>query len=394
MTTINGQSRIHDLLVRSTRPAGQEPEEGDQTKEAIKASVANKADVFVGKMVGGTSLTSTVASGDATGAALEAAKVAAKALPTTPAVSEGVVKGATVVSGAVAAAKGDHFAAAMTAKSVLQNSPSLKPLAVVADAVMIATGDKKIEQTIQEVTKEAKKVVSPLTTSGDRVKSGLKLAQHTQSGVVLSQQLLGAFRDLGKWMGKFPAFKGFTQGVGRMSASLSASPLGIVVRKLGKLMPVINLAALANSVRIGIDIWRDPRSSATSKALVAGSVASGAVIFGASIATGGAALVPAAAAFGIASELGLMATRKRDLEEGNTDRQMASYIANPIEGAKAFGDLLSNTAEGIAKDVTKIFTKLGDKLTGRAAAPAAAATSAISKKATPSGMLGAAPKFD
>lgn len=393
MSTINGQSRIHDLFVRSSRPAAEEPQEGDQTKEAIKASVANKADVFVGKMVGGTAISSTVASGDATGAALEAAKVAAKALPTTPAVAEGVVKGATVVSGAVAAANGDHFAAAMTAKTVLQNSPSLKPLAVVADAVMIATGDKKIEETIKEVKKEAKKVVSPLTTSGDRVKSGLKLAQHTQSGVVLTQQLSGALRGIGGWLAKFPVFKGFTQGVGRMSAALSASPLGVMVRKLGKLMPVINLAALANSVRIGIDIWRDPRSSVTSKALVAGSVASGAVIFGASIATGGAALVPAAAAFGIASELGLMAARKRDLEEGNTDRQMASYIANPIAGAKAFGELIGNTAAGIAKDVTKVFTKLGDKLTGRAAVPAAPA-SALSKKAAPSGMLGAAPKFE
>lgn len=388
MSTINGQSRIHDLFVRSTRPAAEEPQEGDQTEDAIKASVANKTDVFVGKMVGGTSISSTVANGDATGAALEAAKMAAKTLPGNPAVAEGVVKGATVVSGAVAAAKGDHFAAAATAKTVLQNSPSLKPLAVVADAVMIATGDKKLEETIQEVSKEAKKVVSPLTTKGDRLKSALKLAQHTQNGVVLSQQLTGAARGIGSWLGRFPLFKGLTEGMGRMAAAVSASPLGTLVRKLGKLMPVINFAALANSVRIAVDIWRDPRSSATSKALVTGSVASGAVIFGATLVTGGAALVPAAAAFGIATELGLMATRKRDLEEGNTDRQMASYLANPAEGAKALGKLVSDTASTIAGDVKAVVKKLGDKLSGRKPA------SEANGKAAPSGRLGAVPKFD
>ncbi len=395
MSTINGQSRIQDLFVRSTRPAAQEPQEDDQTKDAIKASVANKADVFVGKMVGGTSINSTVANGDATGAALEAAKVAAKALPTSPAVAEGVVKGATVVSGAVAAANGDHFAAAMTAKKVLENSPSLKPLAVVADAVMIATGDKKIGETIQEVKKEAKKVVSPLTTTGDRVKSGLKLAQHTQSGVVLTQQLGEALRGIGGWLSKFPLFKGAIDGAGRFAATVSASPLGTLVRKLGKLMPVVNLAALANSVRIAIDIWRDPRSSKTSKALVTGSIASGAVIFGATLVTGGAALVPAAAAFGVATELGLMATRKRDVEEGNTDRQMAAYITNPVAGAKAFGKLVSETASSIGRDLGKIIGKLSAKLTGREApvADSAVAPAAKNAKAAPSGRLGAVPKF-
>ncbi len=385
MTSINGQSRIHDMFVRSGRPA-EEPQEGDQTEDAIKASVANKTDVFVGKMLGGTSISTTVANGDATGAALEAAKVAAKTMTNSPVVAEGLTKGATVVSGAVAAAKGDHFAAAATAKTVLQNSPSLSKLSVVADAVMIATGDKKLEATIQEVKKEAKKVVSPTATTGDRWKSGLKLAQHTQSGVILSQQLVDAGGDLLRWLGKAPAFQGLTKGLGRVGSAIAASPLGTVVRKLGKLMPVLNLAALANSVRIAIDIWRDPRSSKTSKTLVAGSIASGVVLFGASVVTGGAALVPAAAAFGVASELGLMATRKRDLEQGNTDRQMAHYFTNPVEGAKAFGNLVTDTGKAIATDLKKIVTKLGDKLTGRSAAP--------EEKAAPSGRLGAAPKFN
>ncbi len=390
MSTINGQSRIHDMFVRTSRPAAPEAQEGDQTEEALKSSVANKTDVFVGKLVGGTTLTSNVASGDAAAAAVEAAKVAAKTMSASPEVAEGIAKGATVVSGAVAAAKGDHFAAAMTAKAVLKNSPSLSKLSVVADAVMIATGEAKVSETVEQVSKEVKKVVSPLTTRGDRVKSGLKLAQHTQNGVVLAQQLSGAATGIGKWLGKFPAFKGMTAGIGRLAATVSASPLGVLVRKLGKLMPVLNLAALANSIRIAIDIWRDPRSSNTSKGLVAGSIASGAVLFGASVITGGAALVPAAAAFGVATELGLIATRKRDLEAGNTDRQMLSYLANPVEGAKAFGGVISEAARGIAKQVTTMFTKLGDKLTG--AAPAATPTA--SKKAAPSGMLGAAPKLN
>lgn len=385
MTQITGQSRIHDMFVRSSRPEAA-PEEGDKTEEAIKASVANKTDVFVGKMVGGTTISSTVVKGDATGAALEAAKVAAKTIAPTPEMAEGITKSATVVAGAVAVAKGDHFAAAATAKKVLNDSPTLKPLAVVADAVLIATGDKKLTETVEEVKKEAKKVVSPTTTTGDRWKSGLKLAQHTQSGVILGQQLAGAVKDLGAWLGKASAFKGITEGFGRIGQALSASPLGVAARKLGKLMPVLNLAALANSVRIAIDIWRDPRSSKTSKGLVAGSVASGVVLFGASFVTGGAALIPAAAAFGVASELGLMSARKRDLEEGNTDRQMASYLANPAEGMKAFGAFVADIGKNIAEDVSQIARKLTGKLTGRSAAP--------EKKAAPSGMLGATPKFE
>lgn len=390
MSSINGQARIHDIFVRSTRP-GNEPQVEDQTKDEIMASVANKADVFVGKMVGGTSISTKVANGDATAAALEAAKVAAKTIAPTPEVADGIAKGATVVNGAVAAAKGDHFAAASSAKTVLKNSPSLSKLTVVADAVMIATGDKKIEATIQEVKKEAQKVVSPLTTTGDRIKSGLKLAQHTQSSVVLGKQLGEAAGDLIGWAGKFPAFKGMSEGLKSFGATLSASPLGSLFRKLGKLMPVLNLAALANSVRIAVDIWRDPRSSKTSKTLVAGSVASGMVLFGASVVTGGAALVPAAAAFGVATELGLMATRKRDLEEGNTDRQMAAYLANPVEGAKAFGAFVGDIAHAIEKSITDVIRKLGDKLMGRKPVPAAAA---VKTKTAPSGMLGAVPKFE
>lgn len=399
MTSINGQARIHDMFVRSGRPATEpkkadqsEDAKKDQTEEAIKASVANKTDVVVGKLVGGTSISSTVVNGDGTGAALEAAKMAAKTVVSTPEVADGIVKGASVVTGAVAVAKGDHFAAAATAKNVLKNAntPGLSKLSVVADAVMIATGDKKLTATVEEVKKEAKKVVSPLTTSGDRLKSSLKLAQHTQSGVILTRQIADSIGDLGRWIGKFPAFKGMTEGMGRIGAAIASSPVGTMFRKLGKLMPVLNLAALANSVRIAVDIWRDPRSSVTSKALVTGSIASGAVLFGASIATGGAALIPAAAAFGVASELGLIATRKRDLEQGNTDRQMVSYLQNPVAGAKAFGELVANTVGDIGKAVTKTFTSLVDKVTGRSAKPAPAPDA----KAAPSGMLGAAPKFD
>ncbi|MNR81176.1 hypothetical protein D3C86_627230 [compost metagenome] len=389
MTSINGQARIHDMFVRSGRPAP-EPQEGDETEEAIKASVANKTDVAVGNLIGSTSISSKVVNGDATAAAIEATKVVAKTMSTSPEVADGIAKGATVVSSAVAAAKGDHFAAAATAKNVLKNSPNLAPLAVVADAVMIATGDKKLSATVEEVKKEAKKVVSPLTTKGDRLKSGLQLAQHTQSGVILSQQIVDAAGDLVRWLGKSPAFKGMTSGLGRIGAAISASPLGTLVRKLGKFMPVLNFAALANSVRIGLDIWRDPRSSKTSKGLVAGSVASGMVLFGASIVTGGAALIPAAAAFGIATELGLIATRKRDLEQGNTDRQMASYLANPAEGAKALGKLVVDTGNDIVKTLTSTFKSLGDKITGRKAKPAPAADA----KTAPSGMLGAVPKLD
>jgi len=399
MTSINGQTRIHDMFVRSGRPAPEpkkadqtEDANKDQTEEAIKASVANKTDVVVGKLVGGTSISSVVANGDGTAAALEAAKVAAKTVVSTPEVADGIVKGATVVTGAVAAAKGDHFAAAVTAKSVLKNAntPGLAKLSVVADAVMIATGDKKLTATVEEVKKEAKKVVSPLTTGGDRLKSSLKLAQHTQNGVILTRQLADSIGDIGRWIGKFPVFKGLTEGAGRLGAAIASSPLGAAVRKLGKLMPVLNLAALANSVRIAVDIWRDPRSSLTSKALVTGSVASGAVLFGASIATGGAALIPAAAAFGVASELGLIATRQRDLTEGNTDRQMVHYLQNPVEGVKAFGKLTAETVDGVAKAIGKTFTSFFDKITGRApkAAPAAEA------KTAQSAMLGAVPNLE
>lgn len=402
MSAINGQSKAYDVLIRPTLPvAPPEAPEGDETEKEIKVSVANKTDVFVGKLVGGTSLTTTTVKGDATAAALEAAKMAAKTLSTSPEVTEGVVKGAAVVSGAVAAAKGDHFSAAMSAKKVLESSPTLKPLTVVADAVMIATGDKKLDATIQEVKKEAKKVVSPLTTNGDRVKSALKLAQHTQSGVILTQQLHGALKGLGAWLSKFHPFKGLIEGLGTFGKSIAASPLGKAIGKLGKLMPVVNLAALANSVRIAVDIWRDPRSSKTSKALVAGSVASGAVIFGATLVTGGAALVPAAAAFGVATELGLMVARKRDVEVGNTDAQVAHYLTHPVDGMKAVGKAAKETAADFGNDFKNVAKKLGDKLTGRESEkPAEAKTDAAGEPAPlsenvapPSGMLGAVPEF-
>lgn len=384
MDPITAQPRLYTHFSRTPRPEDA-PEKTDKTEEAIKESAANKADALVGKMVGGTALSTSVATGNAAGAAVEAAKVAAKTMKATPQVAEGIAKGATVVSGAVAAASGDTFAAAATAKTVLENSPNLKKFAVLADAVMIASGDKKLGETIQEVKKEAQKVVSPNSTAGDRWKSGLKLAQHVQGGVILSQQLTGAARGVVGWMSKSSAFSGFASGIRNLAKGIVNSPLGTLFKKLGKLMPVLNLAALANSVRIAIDIWRDPRSSKTSKSLVVGSVASGVALFGASVITGVAAIVPAAAAFGLASELGLMATRKRDLEQGNTDRQMARYLTNPAEGVQALGKLAADIGKGITKDVSKVAQKLGAKLTGRPVP--------TEEKTAPSGALGAVPKF-
>ncbi|MNX98391.1 hypothetical protein D3C86_1308010 [compost metagenome] len=112
------------------------------------------------------------------------------------------------------------------------------------------------------------------------------------------------------------------------------TPVGSIFRGLGKALPFLNVAALANSIWIGHDVFKAKESSSTTKTLAVGSIASSAGLFLATVSAPFAPLLLPMALGGLVVELSLFYSRRNDQQSGDTDRKLAHAIANPLEGAE------------------------------------------------------------
>lgn len=334
----------------------QEKKELDKTDADVLKNAAGKADAVVSKVLGApVALASATASGDAVTAATEAAKAVGQTVATTDTAKSSIANGATMVAGVTAAAKGDTFGAAVAAKAVLEKSPALAPLALAADVLMLSKGDDKLKEQAKAAQKSLKTLASPTAGPAKKFKSGLDLATNAQATITLGQQLGHAVASLGKFLDRAEIFRPLVSSGRTAYAWLMKTPIGSVVRGLGKILPFLNVAALANSVWVVHEVWKDRKSSTTTKALAAGSIVTSAGLFLASVSSVFAPFLMPVALAGMAVELGLFYARRRDQESQDTDKVMAYGLTHPF-------DALQLTAKTLVKGAQDVVKWLGGKL--------------------------------
>lgn len=334
----------------------QEPAELDKTEESVLKNAAGKADAVVSKVIGApVALASATASGDAAVAAAEAVKAVGQKTATTDVAKNSLANGATMVAGVTAAAKGDTFGAAVAAKAVLEKAPALAPLALAADVLMLSKSDDKLKEQAQAAQKSLKTLASPVASPAKKVKSGLDLATNAQASIVLGQQMFRAVSSVGRFAEKAEVLQPVVASGRGAYAWLMKTPLGSVVRGLGKILPFLNVAALANSVWVTHEVWKDKKSSTTTRALATGSIVASAGLFLASVTTAFAPFLMPVALVGIGIELGLFYARRRDQQSADTDKVIAYGLTHPVEGLKL-------TAKTLGKGAQSIWRWMGEKL--------------------------------
>lgn len=343
----------------------------DETETDLLKNAATKADKFVSSVVG-TSVTvaSAAASGDSVGAVTEAAKAVGEKVTANDALKTGIANSATVVAGVAAVANGDTFAAAAATKAVLEKAPPvLAPLAVVADVVMLAKGDEKLKDKAAAAAKEVETLTSPVASPTKKAKSALDLATHAQGSITLGKELIAAATGIGHFASRSKALAPTVSALGRGVEWLMKTPVGSIFRGLGKALPFLNVAALANSIWIGHDVFKAKESSNTTKALAVGSVVSSAGLFLATVSAAFAPLLLPMALGGLAVELSLFYSRRNDQKSGNTDKKVGYALSHPVEGAemaaRAGVKAVDSALDWFALNLKSGVDKLADLFTGK-----------------------------
>lgn len=320
----------------------------DQTEADVLHNAAGKADAVVSKVLGTpVSLAAATASGDAVAAATEAAKGLGNRVATTDSAKTSIANGATVMAGVTAAAKGDTYGAAVAAKTVLEKSPALAPLALAADVLMLSRGDDKIKEQAEAARKSLKTLASPTADPAKKLKSGLDLATTAQATLTLAQQLGNATASLGKFLEQSEIFRPLVSTSRSGYAWLMKTPIGSLMRGLGKILPFLNVAALANSLWVSHTVWADGRSSTTTKALAGASILTSAGLFLASVSSVFAPFLMPMAVAGMAAELGLYYARRRDQESKDTDKLLVHGLTHPLDALKMTTKTLGKGAKDL-----------------------------------------------
>ncbi|HEY9900426.1 MAG TPA: hypothetical protein V6D00_14720 [Pantanalinema sp.] len=353
-----------------------EPEAAlDQTESVLLKNAATKADKLVSSVVGtSVGVAAAAVSGDSVAAVTEAAKAMGGKVATSDALKTGIANGATMVAGVAAVANGDAFAAAAATKAVLENAPAaLAPLAVVADVVMLAKGDKKLKDKAQAAAKEVETLTSPVASPVKKTKSALDLATHAQGGITLGKELIAAWSSIGTFAARSRTLAPTVKALGRGVDWLMKTPVGSIFRGLGKALPFLNVAALANSVWIGYDVFKAKESSTTTRALAVGSIVSSAGLFLATVSAAFAPMLLPMALGGLVVELSLFYARRNDQQAGDTDRKLGYALSHPVEGAELAARTamkgIDATLDWFALNLRQGVDKLGDLFKGKKPSP-------------------------
>lgn len=326
----------------------QEKKKLDQTDADVLQNAAGKANVAVSRAFGApVEVAAASAAGDPVKAAASTAKVVGLKVATSDSAKTSITNSATMVAGVTAAAKGDTFGAAYAAKTVLEKSPALAPFALAADVLMLSKGDDKLKAQAQAAQKSLETLASPNAPRAKKVKSGLDLATNAQSTMTLGQQLGRAIASVASFAER-AEFLRPAVAAGRSAVSwIMKTPVGSVVRGLGKVLPFLNVAALANSIWVAHTVWKDRNSSSTTKGLAVGSIVASAGLFLVSITPALAPLLVPFAVAGMGVELGLFYARGRDQDHHDTDQVMSYGLSHPLEASKWTAQTLGKGARDL-----------------------------------------------
>jgi hypothetical protein len=233
--------------------------------------------------------------------------------------------------------------------------------------VLLGTGNAKLGDQAKALKATAAKALSPTATPTQRARAAFDFTVAGQQIANIGRAMGNAVWGLGTFaVQQASSIARLTPLAARLeqgATKVATSPLGRCLKVLNKWIPLLNVAGVALSGKQAVDVFRNPKSSKTTKALSITSIltAIGGLVAGFTL--GGLPFVGVIAA-SVTADLALAAARKRDLTRGDMDRQVASWRAHPASavaaGARSVGSGIAAIGEGVIGTIRKLL----DRLTG------------------------------
>lgn len=295
----------------------------------------------------------------------------AKASDATTAAAAKLGAGGQLLTTADALAKGDTYTAAAAAQSGLQKlSPALaaSPVGAVTNVVLLGSANNKLGDQAKTLKATAQKALSPHASPTQRVKAAFDFTVASQQLATVGRAMGNAAWSLGNFAiqqaASIAKLAPLASRLETGAAKVATSPLGKTLKVLNKWIPLLNVAGVALSGKQAVDVFRNRKSSKTTKALSIASVATAAAGLVAGLTLGGWPFVGVIGA-SVAADLALAAARKRDVTTGDLDRQVAEWRRHPGEAIAAGAHGTGLALKAVGNAVMGTIGKAWDRITGR-----------------------------
>lgn len=341
-------------------------------KQTVDTAAAKVASSTNGAATAAASAVSSIKNQDAIQASADVLKLSGETLAKATPAGNNLSVGGNVLTSLNKAAQGDTFAAASSATLAVEKlSPTLAKSSVgaVANAFVLTTSPEKLKETRVTLKKAAQRATNENVPFFGRIKAAF-------DATGAAQQLASMVRTVGNAGWKLAGF--VVDKLAKVSrvaptalktqsafAKLAVSPVGKAFGFLNKWIPLLNVAGVVLSGKNAVDVFRNPASSTTSKALSIASIGTAVAGLVAGISFG---FLPFLGVIGasILADVALAQSRERDLKSHDTDAAMREEIKHPV---RATGHLIRWSAGEIVKvgeatltSITGAFRSLKDRL--------------------------------
>lgn len=336
MSTINAASLAARLDSWKASPGTGEPELVDKKTVDTMAAKVNSANGVTGTAASAASAIKGLKERDAVQVSGDVLKLTSEALKKTP-VANNLAAGGNLLTSVEKAAEGDVFYAASAASTALEKfSPALSNSAAgaVANAIVLGASSEKIDAQQQTIVKSAQVLARAKAAPGQKTKAALDLGTAASGLANFYRTAINAGVKLGQYGLRLGARVGAiapaAMAVEAKGAAFMATRLGRGLGLLNKWVPLLNVAGVALSAKTAVDVFRDDRSSKTSKVLSLASVgtAAGALVAGITM---GALPFFGIVAGSVVADLALAKARKADAEGADTDAMSREWARHPVQ---------------------------------------------------------------
>lgn len=333
-----------------------------EQKEVAESASAKLAPGNTGATWAASSAIASVEKGDAVQASADVLRLTGETLKKSPVANNLSVSG-SVISSLNKAVEGDTYTAAAHASAAVEKiSPALanSTVGAVANAALLTASPEKLAESGKEMKKNAKALVSETASPDRKLKAFLDLSNATYNFSFLGRTIGNSAVKVGAFvLDKLTKVASVAPGAFKAQAAaakIATSPLGQAFAKLNKWIPLLNVAGLVVSGKNAVDVFKNAKSSNTSKVLAGGSLALAFGSLAAGITLGFAPFLGIAAA-SILVDVGLTQSRKRDKDQGDTDAKMRVRFENPARGLRDLGAWLGQMGLGAVDFVREGFAK-------------------------------------
>jgi hypothetical protein len=288
---------------------------------------------------------------------VDALKLRTEALARTSPAARFLNGGIKLATGAQKAEQGDTYGMAVAASSAMDKlMPTLykSPVGVAADAVVIMLSDDVIAKQRKALQGSVRRVLAPKFSRWDRMKAACEVAMQSSKLAVMGRAMATAVVNVGRFglahLEQFSALKPLVGSLRECGTALAATRVGRVFGFLNRWIPLLNITWLAVSGKVALDVFRNPHSSTTTKALSLASLGLAGAVLVAGIFTGG---LPFFVLVGgsILADLALAEARRRDAAGYDNDAEMRKWARNPGEGITETSAWVGDVAKDLLGDV-------------------------------------------